>query len=88
MRKHLFLWTILVPALFSQSPPVVAIRNARVHPVSGAVIENGSVVIQDGKIVAVSASVSRAFSAREPCSFQFPATMGRRMAGGQFAGAR
>jgi len=35
-----------------------AITNARIVTVSGAVIENGSVVIQDGKIVAVGASVS------------------------------
>jgi imidazolonepropionase-like amidohydrolase len=35
-----------------------AITNARVITVSGAVIENGTVVIQDGKIVAVGASVS------------------------------
>ncbi|PYS99562.1 MAG: amidohydrolase [Acidobacteria bacterium] len=35
-----------------------AIVNARVVTVSGAVIENGTVVIQDGKIVAVGASVN------------------------------
>src|SRR5438552_5502887 len=34
-----------------------AITNARVVTVSGAVIENGTVVIQDGKIVAVGAAV-------------------------------
>src|SRR6476620_4348774 len=35
-----------------------AITNARIVTVSGATIENGTVVIQDGKIVAVGASVS------------------------------
>ncbi len=30
---------------------------------------------------ASSSSIRRAFSAREPCIFQFPATMGRRMTG-------
>lgn len=35
-----------------------AIRGARIVPVSGAVIENGTVVIRDGKIAAVGASVS------------------------------
>ena len=34
-----------------------AITNARIVTVSGAVIENGTVVIQDGKIAAVGASV-------------------------------
>jgi imidazolonepropionase-like amidohydrolase len=34
------------------------IRNARVVTVSGATIENGSIVIQDGKIAAVGASVN------------------------------
>ena len=58
MRKHLFLWTALVPALFSQSPPVVAIRNARVHPVSGPVIEKGTVVLRNGLISDVGTTVS------------------------------
>jgi len=35
-----------------------AIQNARIVTVSGAVIENGTVLIQDGKIAAVGASVS------------------------------
>ncbi|MEP7148622.1 MAG: amidohydrolase family protein [Acidobacteriota bacterium] len=35
-----------------------AITNARIVTVSGAVIENGTVVIQDGKIVAVGAAVN------------------------------
>jgi imidazolonepropionase-like amidohydrolase len=37
---------------------VFAIANARIVTVSGAVIENGTVVIQNGKIAAVGASVS------------------------------
>lgn len=36
----------------------VAITGGRVHPVSGPVIENGTVVITDGKITAVGAGVS------------------------------
>src|SRR6185369_10632682 len=35
-----------------------AIIGARIVPVSGAVIENGTVVIQNGKIAAVGANVS------------------------------
>jgi len=42
-----------------------AITNARVVTVSGAVIENGTVVIQDGKIVAVGASVNIPASAEK-----------------------
>ena len=34
-----------------------AITNARIVTVSGAVIENGTVIIQDGKIAAVGANV-------------------------------
>ena len=36
----------------------IAITGGRVHPVSGPVIENGTVLIRDGKIVSVGANVS------------------------------
>src|SRR5688572_29390908 len=36
----------------------IAITGGRVHPVSGPVIENGTVLIRDGKIAAVGANVS------------------------------
>ena len=39
-------------------PGTFAIRNARIVTVSGATIENGTIVIRDGKIEAVGASVS------------------------------
>lgn len=39
------------------SAQTVAITNGRVHTVSGATIENGTVVIQNGKITAVGANV-------------------------------
>jgi imidazolonepropionase-like amidohydrolase len=35
---------------------IYAIRNARIYPVSGAVIENGTVVVEDGRIAAVGAN--------------------------------
>ena len=37
---------------------VYVIRNARIHPVSGPVIEKGSVVIKDGLIADVGATVA------------------------------
>lgn len=46
--------TILVNSAYAQS---VAITNARIVTVSGSVIQNGSVVIRDGLIEAVGASV-------------------------------
>ena len=39
------------------SKPVLAITNARIHPVSGPPIERGTLLIGDGKIVAVGAGV-------------------------------
>ena len=38
--------------------PVVAITNARIHPVSGAVIERGTIVIRGGRVAAVGANVA------------------------------
>ena len=43
---------------------VIAITGARVHPVSGPVIENATVVIRDGKIAAVGANVAIPADAR------------------------
>jgi hypothetical protein len=55
-------WGLLISfasaALMAQSPPVIAIRNARIHPVSGPVIEQGTVVIRNGLIADVGAGVT------------------------------
>jgi imidazolonepropionase-like amidohydrolase len=45
------------PQFMSGTPGTFAIRNARIVTVSGADIENGTIVIRDGKIAAVGASV-------------------------------
>ena len=46
------------PIVFAQAPETYAIRNARIVMVTGATIEKGTVVIANGKITAVGASVS------------------------------
>ena len=48
----------------AQAPETYAIRNVRIVPVTGAVIENGTVVISSGKIAAVGANVSVPSNAR------------------------
>ncbi|MGQ0650039.1 MAG: amidohydrolase family protein [Gemmatimonadaceae bacterium] len=48
-------WLIAAPPLAAQT---IAITGARVHPVSGPMIENATVLIRDGRIAAVGASVT------------------------------
>src|SRR5215510_13444292 len=50
-----FVLVAAAPAAFSQT---IAITNAKVYPVSGPPINNGTVLIRDGAIVAVGANVS------------------------------
>jgi imidazolonepropionase-like amidohydrolase len=47
-----FTWTVVAAA------QIVAITNARIHPVSGPIIERGTVVMQNGRITAVGANAS------------------------------
>ncbi len=59
-RRSLFLVLgLCLAALWcaAEEPPVFAIRGARIVPVSGPPIENGTVVIRDGLIVAVGVNV-------------------------------
>src|SRR5262245_29875668 len=58
MRKQLFLLAVLAPVLLGQPTTVVAIRNERVNPASGPVIDNGTVVLRNGLIADVGASVA------------------------------
>jgi len=53
------------PQLANTPLPTYVIRNARIVTVSGAEIENGTVVISDGKIAAVGANVSGPAGAKE-----------------------
>ena len=48
----------LVPALLTGQERAIAFRGARIMPVSGPAIENGVLVVQGGKIVAVGAVAS------------------------------
>lgn len=56
MRWALFL--VAAMTLAAQSPAVIAIRNARIYPVSGPVIEQGTVVIRSGLIADVGAGIT------------------------------
>jgi imidazolonepropionase-like amidohydrolase len=47
-----------IAASHPASAQTIAITNAKIYPVSSAPIENGTVLIRDGKIVAVGASVT------------------------------
>ncbi|HEY5418554.1 MAG TPA: hypothetical protein VIK41_27145, partial [Gemmatimonadaceae bacterium] len=51
----LALTLFVVPAVRAQT---VAITGGKVYPVSGPAIENGTVLVRDGKIVAVGANVA------------------------------
>jgi imidazolonepropionase-like amidohydrolase len=48
----------LMAAPLPAAAQTIAITGGKVHPVSGPVIENGTVLIRDGKIVAVGANVA------------------------------
>jgi imidazolonepropionase-like amidohydrolase len=66
MRRRTFLIAVLssIPfSLYAQPQPQV-FRGARIIPISGPVVENGVLVVQNGKIIAVGA----AGSVREPGS--------------------
>ncbi len=54
----LALVTLLAGPVAAESPSWFAIRGARIVPVSGAPIDNGTVVVHDGLITAVGANVS------------------------------
>lgn len=58
MIRRVLLGLALAAAPLAGGAQTVAITNATVYPVSGPRIENGTVVIRDGKIVAVGTSVA------------------------------
>jgi imidazolonepropionase-like amidohydrolase len=59
MRARMMIGVALVAAATSRSgAQTIAITGGRVYPVSGPLIENGTVLIRDGLIVAVGASVA------------------------------
>ena len=58
MRRLLMSAMLAVLCSASASAQTIAITGGKVYPVSGPVIENGTVVMRDGKIVAVGANVA------------------------------
>ncbi|MGD0298587.1 MAG: amidohydrolase family protein [Bryobacteraceae bacterium] len=58
MKRLLILLSLIAGAIFAAPPGAVAIRNARVVPVSGPAIAKGTVVLRDGLIEAVGADVA------------------------------
>ena len=49
---------VILATAASAAAQTVAITGGKVYPVSGPLIENGTVLVRDGKIVAVGANVS------------------------------
>ena len=68
MRTDMWRRQVVRAALVGGALPLgaqtVALTNAKVHPVSGPAIDNATVLMRDGKIVAVGASVSIPAGAR------------------------
>ncbi len=59
MKRLPLLLSVIAGAIFAAPPPgAIAIRNARVIPVSGPVIPKGTVILRDGLIDAVGADVT------------------------------
>lgn len=57
MKKHLIALALALPLTAGQNDSFL-LRNVTVHPVSGAQIDNGSVLVIDGKIAEVGAKVA------------------------------
>jgi imidazolonepropionase-like amidohydrolase len=58
MRKTIVIPIVFIIAVITANAQTVAITNGTVYPVSGPPISNGTVLIRDGVIVAVGASVT------------------------------
>jgi imidazolonepropionase-like amidohydrolase len=58
MRAHVLFAATLLAAVPAAGAQTIAITGGKVYPVSGPVIENGTVLMRDGSIVAVGANVA------------------------------
>jgi len=70
VRRLIFVLFAALPLLAADDDSFI-IRGAVVHPVSGPQIENGSIIVRDGKIVGVGKNLSApkacASSKRKAC---------------------
>lgn len=57
MKRFLAAWLVCLGWALAEAPPVIAIRNARIVPVSGPVLAKGTVVVRNGLIEAVGENV-------------------------------
>lgn len=58
LRSIAILFFVAAPTLLADAPGVYAIRGATVHPVSGPVLDGGTVIIRNGLIEAVGANLA------------------------------
>ena len=78
MRPMVFICALTCAAAFAQTPPPASdsgymLRGATVHTISGPVIENGSVLVRNGKIIGVGKNLTA------PAGFQIIDVQGKQV---------
>jgi len=65
MRNLLFAFVVVAAIGASALAQTIAITNAKIYPVSGSAMNNGTIVVRDGVIVAVGINVAVPAGARK-----------------------